>query len=157
MDIKTSLCLLPVLISLVFAEVPTGCVHIKNSKKISMNFVFLKSSRSAYGKNHHVEYGGTAEKWIILKDGAHYKIKHGRIGEDLYVYIADNGPYVLTWAQKTKQNSPDAKWIISEVEAGQFVIKNVKYERCLNVGNMFWILAKEECKGSGFLWTLTKC
>uniref|UniRef100_B8RIR7 16.7 kDa salivary protein n=1 Tax=Culex tarsalis TaxID=7177 RepID=B8RIR7_CULTA len=106
MNCKISLCLLLSLVSVVISQqVPEGCVEIRNFQIDK----FLVKSRRDNNQRRHVTYDTTAQQWIIVKEGDHYKISHAETKEPLF---EASGNYVFTWLSRTDQGKAD-DWVIT--------------------------------------------
>lgn len=136
------------------AQVPTGCVAIRN------RFVdrFLISSTVHDVDRRHVSYDTASQTWVISKDGDHYRIGHRNLKEELYeseLYYGGN--YVFTWIPKRKINDGGATWNIYESEPGFWYIKNVKFGHCLYARILnSWISAYADCNDAKYEWQLFK-
>uniref|UniRef100_A0A1Q3EUW2 Putative 13.1 kDa salivary protein n=1 Tax=Culex tarsalis TaxID=7177 RepID=A0A1Q3EUW2_CULTA len=111
------------------AQVPTGCVHLKN-RYVSK---FLGTANNHDADRRNVEYDTAAQKWTITKEGDWYKIKHKDLGEELIESVQNyNGNYIFTWIPKSVVNDGGAEWkIYGSGRAGQYYIKNKKLNHCV--------------------------
>ncbi|XP_039439217.1 uncharacterized protein LOC120420284 [Culex pipiens pallens] len=143
------LLLVPAIVS---AQVPTGCVEIKNANIKKYLVVSHKESHDA--DRRHVTYSRVPEQWLIYHDQGHYRVLHQRLLEDLFVSAqAWRGRYVFTWMPG--ERITNGLWDILPTGGGNFIFQNAYYRDCLHTkGSFGWVQALPECQGRDFEWEI---
>uniref|UniRef100_U5EM14 Putative wrp salivary protein n=1 Tax=Corethrella appendiculata TaxID=1370023 RepID=U5EM14_9DIPT len=154
---KVTVYLLILSISLVLAQIPTGCVTLYSPP----NKRYLVTPDKYDDKRRNVAAAYTeeqVEKWIITSDGPNYRIKHAKLQEELYESeLSYGGNYVFTWIPKDVLSGNHERWQIIKNKEGDFLIKNVQFGHCLYViGPQGLLSADTECNTMYYKWIITK-
>ncbi|XP_039439235.1 uncharacterized protein LOC120420303 [Culex pipiens pallens] len=139
------------------ADVPTGCVTIKNRHEGR----YLAHSISTHDADRrHVSFCTDPQRWTITAEGTNFRIRNNKHGEELFESQQKfNGNYVFLWIKKSLINDGGASWKITESgNPGYFHIKNVKFSHCLfTQGGTDWVAAYESCDTAKYEWRIVKC
>uniref|UniRef100_A0A1Q3FIK9 Putative 16.8 kDa salivary protein n=2 Tax=Culex tarsalis TaxID=7177 RepID=A0A1Q3FIK9_CULTA len=155
-NMKFILALFLAVVSVVVAEVPTGCVTILNTSKNT----YLKAANVYDKKHRHVKHAKGAENWEIQKSGNNYRIMHVKHQEYLFAsyWTFNEANYVYLWMPKTDEESD--KWEIQLYPGASFYyIKNIKRGSCMFPSIFEWIYAMKDfsCHAPDELWKIEKC